>query len=194
VSSDPAPPASSDAPQPAGWQVRHAVATASAVALTAAVVVGRFGAAGVAGALLFSVGGGVLFVLCIAASVASMRGRVPTPEGQVKLISPIAVIVWSAGFIVLCVLAPVDAWLTTGDRSPWLVGAGVLAGAVVVVGIVIQVASLSDQWPDRWRPPYARQAAPGVDGPSGVGPPPCVGPSDLGEDDRPPGPDGRGEP
>jgi hypothetical protein len=158
------------------------VATATVLALAAAVVIGRFAAAGVGGDLLFSIGGGVLFVLCIAASVASMRGRVRTPEGQAKLISPIAVIVWSAGFIVLCVLRPVDAWLTTGDRSPWLAGVGVSAGAVVVVGIMIQVASLSDQWPDRWRPPYARQAAPDVDGPSGVG-----------DDDRPPEADGRGQ-
>lgn len=182
MSSEPAPSASGDAAQRVRWQVRHVVATSTALALAAAVVVGRFGAAGVGGALLFSVGGGVLFVLCIAASVASMRGRVRTPEGQVKLISPIAVIVWSAGFIVLCVLRPVDAWLTTGDRSPWLAGVGVSAGAVVVVGIMIQVASLSDQWPDRWRPPYARQAAPDVDGPSGVG-----------EDGRPPEADGRGQ-
>jgi hypothetical protein len=172
-----------DAPEPVRWQVRHVVATATVLALAAAVVIGRFAAAGVGGDVLFSVGGGVLFVLCIAASVASMRGRVRTPEGQVKLVSPIAVIVWSAGFIVLCVLRPLDAWLTTGERSPWLAGAGVFAGAVIVVGIMIQVASLSDQWPDRWRPPYARQAAPGVDGPPGVG-----------EDVRPPRPGGRGEP
>ncbi len=142
-------------------------------------LVGRFLVDGDGRMLLVCAAMAVLMPLSIAGALGQMRGTVsPLPGRNWQLVSPIAIIVWSTGFLILTVILPLDIWLTRGDRSPWLNGSGLVAGAVIVAGCMIQIASLSDQWPDKWRPPYARQQpadadTPGAepdDGPAGLTP------------------------
>jgi hypothetical protein len=144
--------------RPPGHWGRHPLARVVLFAALGVGLVGRFLVDGDGRMLLVCAAMAVLMPLSIAGGLGQMRGTVsPLPGHNWRLVSPIAIIVWSTGFLILTIILPLDIWLTRGDRSPWLNGSGLVAGALIVAGVMIQIGSLSDQWPDKWRPPYARQ-------------------------------------
>jgi hypothetical protein len=122
------------------------------------VILGRLVLDGEVEVLLMASGMLVVALLCIAAAVEQMRGRVSPafPGRDMQLLSPIAIIFWFAGFALGSVLLLLDLWLSTGEYSPWLRPGIIGVGVVMAAGVFVQIGSLSDQWPDKWRPPYAR--------------------------------------
>lgn len=103
----------------------------------------------------------VIFPVAIASSVALMRGTAPPLTGsQFRLISPIAVIFFSASFLVVATVMVLDTLLANGDRSSLTLAGLWFGAAIFVLGLILQIGSWSDQWPDRWHPPYARRGAP----------------------------------
>jgi hypothetical protein len=123
------------------------------------------------GTLLMGAAGVVVWSFGLIAAIEQMRGLVsPLPGRDMKLLSPIAGMAWAAGFLVMSimVLSTVAFEVNDGERPGWLVALGAVGIALLVLGFMIQIGSLSDQWPDKWRPPYARQqradaGAPGAD-------------------------------
>jgi len=112
------------------------------------------------GTLLIGAAGLVVWPVALMGSIDQMRGLVsPLPGRDMKLLSPIAGSAWSAAFVVgsILLLATVVFDVNEGERPGWLVALGVVALGLAVLGFMIQIGSLSDQWPDKWRPPYARQ-------------------------------------
>jgi hypothetical protein len=129
--------------------------------LGAGIAGGRF-VGGDGGTLLLGGGCLVFATVALLGSIDQMRGLVsPLPGRDMKLLSPLAAIAGAAAFIVagVLMLATVALDVNEGERPGWLVVLGVVALALVVLGLMIQIGSLSDQWPDKWRPPYARQQA-----------------------------------
>jgi hypothetical protein len=125
---------------------------------TGVVLAARLSVDGDGRVLLASGAMAVLMPVSIAGAIGQMRGTVsPLPGRSWRLVSPLAGIAWSTAMLLLSVIVPLDIWLTRGDPSPWLNGGWSVAGALLVAGVCIQIGSLSDQWPDKWRPPYARQ-------------------------------------
>lgn len=139
--------------------------------LTKCVLFGALGA-GIAGArfvegdggtLLMGVAGLVVWPIGMLASVDHMRGLVSPLSGRdLKLLSPIAGVAWAGAFIVASFLlvGTVALDVDDGERPGWLVATAAVAIGLMVLGVMIQIGSLSDQWPDKWRPPYARQQPP----------------------------------
>jgi hypothetical protein len=131
------------------------------------------------GTLLVAFAGAVVTIMSFAGAVGAMRGYVsPLPGRDMKLLSPIAGIVWGAAFLVTCIALALGVLTSMDEPATWFKAAAALAGVLVLVGLYIQIASLSDQWPDKWRPPYARQPppedpaspAPATDAPADDGP------------------------
>jgi hypothetical protein len=117
------------------------------------------------GTLLMGGAGLVVWPMVLVAALDHMRGLVsPLPGRDMKLLSPIAGITWATGFIVLSVMAlsSVACGDTEGERPSWFLALGVMGVGLLIVGVMIQIGSLSDQWPDTWRPPYARPQPPGA--------------------------------
>lgn len=122
------------------------------------VLAARFLVAGDGRVLLAAGTMAVLMPVAIAGSIGQMRGTVsPLPGRSWRLVSPLAGVAWCSGMLLLSIMTPVDIWLAQGDPPPWLNGGWLVAGALMIAGLCIQIGSLSDQWPDKWRPPYARQ-------------------------------------
>lgn len=157
--------------RPPGHWGRHPLARVVVFTALGAGLVGRFLVDGDGRMLLVCAAMAVIMPVSIAGAVGLMRGTasLPLPGRNWALVSPIAIIVWSTGFLILTVILPLDIWLTQGDRSPWLNGTALVAGALIVAGFMIQIGSLSDQWPDTWRPPYARQQPANTDTDTGTG-------------------------
>lgn len=157
--SPPSPPDIEDIRPPGYWGRHPLTKIVAFAALGAGLVSPRVEGDG--GVLLSSVCVLVIMSMAIVASIDHMRGLVtPLPGRDFRLISPIATLVWGTVMFLAAVLVVLDVWLTTGDPSPWIGTCAWFLVALGVAGLFIQIASLSDQWPDKWRPPYARQAVP----------------------------------
>ena len=145
--------------RPPGYWGRHVLAKVVIFgALGVAIAGGRF-VDGDGGTLLMGSGGIVFSALGLVASVDQMRGLVPPLPGRdMKLLNPLACMAWAAMLMVMCVclLGTVVFDVDDGEPPGWLIALGILALALAFLGIMIQIGSLSDQWPDKWRPPYAR--------------------------------------
>lgn len=127
--------------------------------LGAGIAGGRF-VDGDGGTVLLGVGSLAFATFGLVASIDQMRGLVsPLPGRDMKLLSPIAGMAWATAFIVgsTLMLCTVALDVDQGERPGWLVAFGAVALGLAIVGVMIQIGSLSDQWPDKWRPPYARQ-------------------------------------
>lgn len=112
------------------------------------------------GTLLMGGAGLVVWPLVMVAAADHMRGLVsPLPGRDMKLLSPLAGIAWGTGFLVMSVMAlsGVAFNVSDGERPGWFLALGAVGIGLLIVGFMIQIGSLSDQWPDKWRPPYARQ-------------------------------------
>jgi hypothetical protein len=155
--------------RPPDYWGRHPLTKVVGFAAIGAAAVGRDLIDGDSGTLV-TAGGGIVFMsMCIVAAVDHMRGLVaPLPGRDWKLMSPIAGIAWAAALLLGSVLIALDVIVGSDDPSPWIRGGAIGAAALFVVGVFIQIASLSDQWPDKWRPPYARQQA--ADAPAAADP------------------------
>lgn len=128
-------------------------------ALGAGIAGARF-VGGDGGSLLMGGAGVVLWSFGLIAAIDHMRGLVsPLPGRDMKLLSPVAGVAWGAGFLVMSVmvLGGVVFDVDDGERPRWLIALAAVGVGLVVLGFMIQIGSLSDQWPDKWRPPYARQ-------------------------------------
>jgi hypothetical protein len=161
----PSPPTSSQPEledlRPPGHWGRHPLSRGLVFAAIGTVVVGRYWVDGDGGTFLVCAGGLVLMPACVAGAIGQMQGNVsPLSGSQWRLISPIACVLWSVAFLLLSILLPIDISTSPGEPSTWFKAAAALAGSLVIIGLFIQMASLSDQWPDKWRPPYARQPPP----------------------------------
>ena len=151
--------ATDDLRPPEYWG-RHVLAKIVLFAAVAAAIVGTRVVGGDHGTLLMGGGTVVVASFMLVGAIELMRGRVsPLPGRDMKLLSPVAGIAWAAGFLVVGIIAlgTVALDVNDGERPGWLTGLAVVVGALVLLGVAIQIGSLSDQWPDRWRPPYARQ-------------------------------------
>ncbi len=146
--------------RPPDYWGRHILAK---VVLFSALGVGIAGArlvGGDGGTFLMGVGGVVVAPFMLVGAVELMRGRVsPLPGRDWKLLSPIACFAWGLAFLVMssAAIGAVALDLNEGERPGWFLALACAAGALAIVGVMIQIGSLSDQWPDKWRPPYARQ-------------------------------------
>ena len=146
--------------RPADYWGRHILPK---VVLFGALGVGIAGARfvdGDGGTLLMSGAGLVVWPFGIVAGVDHMRGLVSPLRGRdMKLLSPIAVIASGAGFLVwsIMMLSGVAFGVDQGERPGWFLTLGAVGIGLLILGFMIQIGSLSDQWPDKWRPPYARQ-------------------------------------
>lgn len=74
-----------------------------------------------------------------------------------KRTSPLTAIVGGVWFVVLGISMLVDVFLAPEDRwAPVLVGAWI--GLILMcAGLMIEVLSRTDTWPERWKAPYQRQ-------------------------------------
>jgi len=144
--------------RPLGYWGRHPLVKVVAFTALGAGVLGPLWVEGDSAMLLIAGSGFVLMPIGIAGAVGQMRGNVsPLPGNQWKLVSPIASAAWSTALLVTCIALGLGVLTSMDEPAPWFTAAALLAAGLVIVGLYIQVASLSDQWPDKWRPPYARQ-------------------------------------
>lgn len=149
--------------RPSHYWGRHVLAKILLFGSAAAAVAGTRAVGDDGGTLLMGGGTVILASFMLVGAVEAMRGRVsPLPGRDMKLLSPVAGVAWATGFLVIGIIAlgTVALDVNEGERPGWMMVLATVVGGLVVIGVMIQIGSLSDQWPDRWRPPYARQQVP----------------------------------
>ena len=98
-------------------------------------------------------------VLGIVASVLLLRGTVLPPFRWARAVSPVFGLLFGAAVVVASVTVLAAEIATADDPGPPVAGGAYLAAGLAVAAVLVQIVSLADTWPDRWRPPYARRPA-----------------------------------
>lgn len=91
-----------------------------------------------------------VMTLVIFSGVLMLRRTIP--QYYVHNVSPVTVIAFALGFIAACATALFDLAVNPPtDEIEWT-GGFRIAGLLFLVSILVQLGSMTDAWPDRWRP------------------------------------------
>ena len=99
-------------------------------------------------------------VLGVVASVLHLRGTLPPLGPRMRRTSPVAGVLAGAAVVVASVtLFAAELVADIEDDGMPCAGGLYASAALVAAAVLVQVVSLADTWPDRWRPPHARRSA-----------------------------------
>ena len=145
-------PAGADPPLP--WWVGHPIVKCPGLALVWGTVLAFWRLDGdaevlVAFPLLIAV-----MALSIWSSVLMLRRTIP--QYYLHNVSPVTVIVFSLGFIAASATALFDLAVNPPTDEIESTGGFWIAGLLFLVSILVQLGSMTDAWPDRWRPRLER--------------------------------------
>ncbi len=149
-----------EAGEQAPWWVGHPIvrypimAVLVGAALSWRVVDGETGTL-VGAALTMPVG-----ILGMVSSVLHLRGTLPPLGPRMRRTSPVAGVLAGAAVVVASVtLFAAELVADIDDDGMPYAGGLYASAALVATAVLVQVVSLADSWPDRWRPPHARRSA-----------------------------------